>query len=49
MTFLFGFAAFFVGVFAIAGLIAPTQEGRELYRTVAGVLGFWTILAAVLL
>ena len=43
------FLAILVSVIAVAGLIAPTQEAREFFRTGAGVLGFWTILLAILL
>jgi hypothetical protein len=40
---------FLVGLLAVGGLIAPTGETRELFRTGAFLLGFWTILLTVLL
>ena len=34
---------------AIGGLLAPTKEARELLNTGAFLVGFWTILLAILL
>jgi len=32
---------------AIGSLLLPTEEGRELGRTAAALMAFWTILLAV--
>ena len=48
MTLSVGVFGILVVVLAVGGLMARTVEARELFRTAAFVLGFWTILLAIL-